>query len=247
MNTLTDLYIVQVCWFSGPRRFDPVDYPRLFYTHDAAQALAHQSAHLLSRNHQYEPVRTIPLGSAGSNNNSSYGFSVAGALFWVRKVRGQLLHHSAQAEFEPYVLVCGGVVGTTPQTRRIHHNDQQCVVFGNWNQAHVSAMEYNEQQQQQAQVQVKQIKVHGSSFCSSQDWWKEWPLEGLQPPQGEMTNSKRRGDMDTGNLHEIDRMDENQADWNMQQQEQEDAHMMHRPSKRVCMSSMSLGEAMYFS
>jgi hypothetical protein len=74
-------------------------------------------------------------------------------------------------------------------------------------------------------------------------------LEGLQP-QGEMTNSKRRGDTDNVNMNENDMntMDENKADWNMhqQQQQQEDAHMMHRPSKRVCMPSMSLGKAMYF-
>jgi len=72
-------FVVQMCWFSGPHVFDPVDYQNLLPTLQDATNLAHQSAMLFSRACR-QPVRSLQM-------HQTIGFSVGGALFWIRSVR----------------------------------------------------------------------------------------------------------------------------------------------------------------
>ncbi|MGK3761244.1 MAG: hypothetical protein ACI8RD_013562 [Bacillariaceae sp.] len=96
------LYVVQRCWHSGPKQYNPVDLLRLFHSQREAEEAAYHSAKafhnawvkdspskIKSSNASMIGVKTLMLPSYPHHNpqGSSYGFLSFGCLFWVRCLR----------------------------------------------------------------------------------------------------------------------------------------------------------------
>lgn len=168
------LYIVQKCWFDGPLVEPAVDFKLLFTNRAAAEAVAHQSAHLLA--HRYDAVvRTLLLPS------KEYGFSAAGSLFWVRTVYATVVEPSGSPWTQANVILTHGVIGGTgnPHARRGFENNHNRVFLGNY--------------AQQAAFRVYQtgLEPHVKALSSTTAWplatevpndlslyWQRWPLGG---------------------------------------------------------------------
>jgi hypothetical protein len=79
------MYVVQRCWYAGPRVQPPIDYRRLLPSRAQAEQVAYGSAHLYAtaagNNSGGSPVavRTLQLP-----HDMGLGFVAAGQLFWVR-------------------------------------------------------------------------------------------------------------------------------------------------------------------
>lgn len=196
-------YVVQMCWFAGPHTFEPVDYLRLFPSIESAQVLAYQSAHALAES-TGQPVRTIAL-------SLSYGFSVAGSLFWIRKVSVVLTNEPfapmahvvclrTLATGDPGPTGCGGDVGHgglvmgTQSKRRVQAQQvaegEMCVFWGT--ESAVLAEQYCAKIPGDCSVRAIPIGPANESY-----WWLEWPNGGAPPyyvisPSAEMHESKRR-------------------------------------------------------
>ncbi|GAX14111.1 hypothetical protein FisN_8Hh053 [Fistulifera solaris] len=117
MHRTISLFIVQKCWFSGPHTFDPIDCQRLLVTPESAQILAYQSAHAFAETIK-QPVRTVPMPHA-----ITYGFAVAGALFWIRKVDAAVVgsYSSPNNQYDAYTLCWNETVGDS--RRRVQQEE----------------------------------------------------------------------------------------------------------------------------
>ena len=80
---LKSFFVVQKCWYSGPKVTPTLDYLRLIPSVSEAEQVAYQSAQTYSGG--VTPVRTIQLSNKQSAA-STYGFVSSGTLFWVRRI-----------------------------------------------------------------------------------------------------------------------------------------------------------------
>jgi hypothetical protein len=124
-TSTAQLFIVQKCWFDGPRIQPSLDLPILFSQRSHAEAVAARSAHAYSRG---EPVRTILLDHDG------YAFATTGQLFWVRNVEGMVADTTkSPSNLRAFCVLNRFVVGGTgnPNSRRGSERRQGCVVIAN--------------------------------------------------------------------------------------------------------------------
>ena len=80
-STKRAYYLVQKCWYDGPNVQPSQDYLALFDSQSTAEQWASHSAHLHAST-SHSVVRTVLL----QHPHTSYAFSAAGDLFWVRRV-----------------------------------------------------------------------------------------------------------------------------------------------------------------
>mmetsp|Transcript_3770 Transcript_3770/g.5000 ORF Transcript_3770/g.5000 Transcript_3770/m.5000 type:complete len:287 (+) Transcript_3770:190-1050(+) len=121
-----EYFIVQKCWFDGPNVQPSQDYLALFSTRASAEQVASQSAHLHAAQ-RHSVVRTIllPTTSSSYTTTTSYAFSAAGELFWVRSVFVNVDHCDVDATASAvdatnstkqdgaHVILVGQVIGGT--------------------------------------------------------------------------------------------------------------------------------------
>ena len=209
-HIIIDLYVVQRCWFSGPKTFAPVEYARLFSTAADAESLAHQSAHAFALQHQ-EPVRTLQLQSGGKN---SYGFVAAGSLFWIRLVKALVVGDGgggADASGAHALLACNQQTLWSPagtNARRINTQSTQhppAVFVGSSSlasaQQFASAIMQEQQQQQRQQSHVRVVWLPIGQLSSIDYWWREWPdkcvsdhfMKLQQQQQQQQLDANKRG------------------------------------------------------
>jgi hypothetical protein len=102
---IATFYIVQKCWYSGPKVPPTVDYLRLLPSIGEAEQVAYQSAHTYASvstqgnssnstgRNSSSVVRTIQIPIHHNKDTmttqaaSSYGFVANGMLFWIRRIR----------------------------------------------------------------------------------------------------------------------------------------------------------------
>jgi hypothetical protein len=103
---IIDLYAVQKCWYSGPLVTPTVDYLRLLRTPREAEQIAYHSAHGWA---QSSAVRTIALPA----HPSQHAFVAAGQVFWIRRVRAQVVATASADERwdHAHCIVAHGILG----------------------------------------------------------------------------------------------------------------------------------------
>ena len=114
------MYVVQRCWHSGPKQYNPVDLLRLFHTQREAEEAAFHSAKAFQNNSGFKDspsktksssssddvgVKTLMLPSYPHHNpqGSSYGFLSFGCLFWVRCLRTTIVTAKAPQHNNPFL------------------------------------------------------------------------------------------------------------------------------------------------
>jgi hypothetical protein len=126
-----ELFIVQKCWFDGPAQHPAVDYPRLFATAADAERVALTSAHLYAaaggnnNGSATRKVRTVPLRDGGA-----YGFSAAGCLFWIRRVRAAVVvgvGGDVDGNAAAAATAGGGTIAAAQQQRRPQASRGHCL------------------------------------------------------------------------------------------------------------------------
>ena len=130
-----DLYVVQKCWYSGPQITTPtLDYMRLLRTKEDAEQIAYHSAHLFATamaasnasSHHNIVVRTItlPASSTAQQPNtiplSNHAFVAAGQLFWIRRIRAQVVH--------PPTSSSSSSLSSSTTTTTHHFDHAHCIV-----------------------------------------------------------------------------------------------------------------------
>lgn len=170
MHRTISLYLVQKCWFSGPQTFDPIDYPRLFVTPDSAQILAYQSAHAFATTTQ-QPVRTVPMPHA-----ITYGFAVAGALFWIRRVDAVVVgsYSSHNNQYEGHCICWNETVG---DSRRRVQQDENPSTTSLW--VFVGDGAFPAAQQHTVQDPHWKIRRMPIGPAPTEGWRSEWPRNAV--------------------------------------------------------------------
>jgi hypothetical protein len=219
MHRTISLYLVQKCWFSGPQTFDPIDFQRLFVTPESAQILAYQSAHAVSTMTQ-QPVRTVPMPHA-----ITYGFAVAGALFWIRRVDAVVVgsYSSPNNQYDAYTLCWNETVGDS--RRRVqqeeHPSTTSLYVF-------VGDDAWQVAQQHAAQDPhwtIRKMPIGPAPNDSS--WRCEWPRHAV----GSLENTTSSSSNESGKRTSRNAMEqENMHTWNI-------AVVTEQPAKRRCTGS----------
>lgn len=102
-----ELFVVQKCWFDGPKIEPPVDCLRLFEQRSDAERVAHESAHLFACANNSASVRTILLPST-NHQGASCGFVCAGKLFWVRSLWSTVVPTTSSSNGSNSMLTTGG-------------------------------------------------------------------------------------------------------------------------------------------
>mmetsp|Transcript_3738 Transcript_3738/g.5480 ORF Transcript_3738/g.5480 Transcript_3738/m.5480 type:complete len:264 (+) Transcript_3738:82-873(+) len=115
-----EVFIVQRCWQSGAKEYQPLDYLRIFRTQRDAEEAAYHSALAWSKYHnqadstEVKPV-VLPLNQSQSSSLPSQGFVSYGSLFWVRSsvahvagYKNNYHHHD-----EAFAVLTDGVIGGT--------------------------------------------------------------------------------------------------------------------------------------
>lgn len=113
-----EVFIVQRCWQSGPKEYQPLDYLRIFRSQRDAEEAAYHSAVAWSNYHSQADSTevkavTLPGSEITSPSLPSQGFVSHGSLFWVRSAVAHVAgyknnyHHHDDA----FAIVTDGVIG----------------------------------------------------------------------------------------------------------------------------------------
>lgn len=114
-----EVFIVQRCWHSGSKEYQPFDYLRIFRTQRDAEEAAYHSALAWSKHHnqvgnnEVKPV-TLPVKKTKSSFcQPIQGFVSCGSLFWVR---GAIAHvagykNNYHHHDEAFAITTDGVIG----------------------------------------------------------------------------------------------------------------------------------------
>lgn len=204
------LYVVQRCWHSGPKQYQPLDYLRLFHTQREAEEAAYHSAHawMKAQNHGRDgdggAIKTLLLPSYPSHNpqGSSYGFIAKGTLFWVRACVATIVVGSggggvsggAICHTQAYAILTEGVIGGTGNRNSRRGTEiSEGRVFGGDASAHqLASLEatriQNDLMRGQSpgsvpiSVTIATLIVGKPPEYSSQQFLADWPQEVLQAP-----------------------------------------------------------------
>lgn len=210
MHRTISLYLVQKCWmFSGPHTFDPIDYQRLFVTPDAAQVLAYQSAHALAEA-THQPVRTIPMP-----HTVAYGFAVAGALFWTRRVDAVVVgsYSSMNNEYVAQTICYRETVGDS--RRRVQQEDSSTT--NTWVFVGDGALGAAKQAMKDPSWQMRCMPI---GPAPSDGWRNEWPLHAVGHVGMDVDSGSKR-------MSEIEQ--DKMRGWS--------AVVTEQPAKRLCTKS----------
>lgn len=109
---IRSFFVVQKCWYSGPKVTPTVDYLRLIPSLPEAEQVAYQSAHVFASG--ASPVRTIQVPIT-HDAASSYGFVANGTLFWVRKIQACTSSGVAVSSIvdSAHCILTHGIIGGT--------------------------------------------------------------------------------------------------------------------------------------
>jgi hypothetical protein len=174
------MYVVQRCWHSGPKQYNPVDLLRLFHTQREAEEAAFHSAKAFnnawvkdSPSKTKSCVKTLMLPSYPHHNpqGSSYGFLSYGCLFWVRCLRTTIVTAKSQynnpflntwnkssngvCASEAYAILTEGIIGGTGN-KNSRRGTETCdgLVFGG------DALAYSIAAEAVARVKASLTNVH---------------------------------------------------------------------------------------
>ena len=187
-----EMFVVQRCWHSGRKQYQPMDYLRLFHTQRDAEEAAYHSAHAWSRHHNPNgeaSVRTLLLPKYPSycSNGTSYGFIAQGSLFWVRGLSACVIL-AAGDQHEGHAVITEGVIGGTgnKNSRRGTEETRGRVFVGGANnhsrmmalQACHKVMASNTSRQNNTYVRTMPI---GKPDYVDDKFLQDWPPQVLQP------------------------------------------------------------------
>ena len=218
MHRTISLYVVQKCWFSGPHTFDPIDYPRLFVTPDSAQILAYQSAHALAKatsTTPQPPVRTVPMPHA-----VTYGFAVAGALFWIRRVEAVVVGSYSRTNNQ-YEAQCICWKETVGDSRRRVQQQENPSTTSLW--VFVGDGAFQAAQQHTAQDPHWKLRRMPIGPAPREGWRNAWPCHAVGHEEETKSTNNDSGKRMSVDANEQDKM----RTWIVTQQ----------PAKRRCTGS----------